>query len=186
MTEKKQALRRRMLDRLRCQPEPQRLAKSLKIARRLRRLALYRRARCLLCYVAFDGEVETRPILRKVLEDGKRLAVPVSRPRSRRIVPRQIHDPEGDLRSSGAFGIPEPALTRRRRIDPRRLDLIVVPGVAFDRRGRRLGRGGGYFDRFLAGLPASIPRVGLAFRFQVVKRIPWEGHDQPVTRLITE
>ncbi len=186
MIEKKRALRRRMLDRLRRQPEPQRLAKSLKIARRLRRLALYRQARSILCYAAFDGEVETRPILREALEDGKRVAVPVCQPHTRRMIPRQIGDPDRDLRAAGSYGIPEPAGSRHRRIDPRRLGLIVVPGVAFDRRGRRLGRGGGYFDRFLARLPASIPRVGLAFRFQVVRKIPWEGHDQPVCKVITE
>ena len=65
------------------------------------------------------------------------------------------------------------------------IDLVVVPGIAFDRLGNRLGRGGGYFDRFLAKLKKrNIPMFGLAFKFQVLKQLPVLSHDIPVTKLI--
>ncbi len=182
----KQQLRQRLLVLLRRQPGEARLAKSLIIAGRLKRLRLYRRAEVLLCYVAMDGEVETRPILAQALADGKRVAVPVTFKRSRRLVAAQIKDLDRDLKAKGPFGILQPTDVSRRRLDPKELDLVLVPGVAFDAKGRRLGRGGGYFDRFLEKLPPKVPRVGLAFHFQLVKEIPWEPHDRPVSRVITD
>jgi 5-formyltetrahydrofolate cyclo-ligase len=180
----KKILRERLLQRLRQQPESARLAKSRKIAGKLRRLAVYRKARRLLCYAAFDGEVETQPILAQALADGKRVAVPVTRASGKRIIPVEIRAPR-ELDRRGAFGIPQPSGVRR-RLSVRRLDLVIVPGVAFDRGGLRLGRGGGYFDRFLAKVPRRVPRVGLAFKFQLLKKLPGEPHDQPVSRVITD
>lgn len=180
----KQGLRQKLLRKLRQQPERDRLERSLQIGRSLRRSPLYRRAKRILCYVAFDGEVETRPILKQALKEGKRVAVPVTFKEKREMVAVEIQDLKQDLVRIGAFGISEPAFLRR--LNPKELDLIIVPGVAFDREGQRLGRGGGYFDRFLEKLPPQVPRIGLAFRFQLLKKIPWESHDQPVTRLITD
>lgn len=182
----KQDLRRKLLRRLLKQPKSERLIKSLKIERALRRLRIYRRAKVLLCYVAIRGEVETRPIIAKALADGKRVAVPVVRVQGRRLLAVEIKDLLRDLTAVGPYGIPQPAIRARRRIVPEDLDLIIVPGVAFDRAGRRLGRGKGYFDRFLESVPSAVPRMGLAFRFQLVKQIPWESHDQPVGRVLTE
>ena len=182
----KQALRQQLLHKLRRQPEHLRLSKSFKIGLALRRSALYRKAKVILCYVATDGEVETRPILTQAILDGKRVAVPVILKRNKKLMVAEIKDLGKDLTFRGPFGIPEPHRSSRRRIAPAELDLILVPGVAFDKKGRRLGRGGGYFDRFLDDLPTKVPRIGLAFRFQVVKKIPWEPHDQPVSKIITE
>jgi 5-formyltetrahydrofolate cyclo-ligase len=65
------------------------------------------------------------------------------------------------------------------------VDLVFVPGLAFDRRGHRLGYGHGYFDRFLAKLPDATPTVGLAFRFQLLDRLPVSTHDRAVSRVLT-
>ena len=140
----------------------------------------------MLCYAAIDGEVETGPILAQALADGKRVAVPVALRRGSRLVPAEIRDARRDLSSHGLFGVPQPTRMTGRRVRPEKLELILVPGVAFDRRGRRLGRGKGYFDRFLSQVPASVPRIGLAFGFQVVRAIPFEPHDQPVRTVITD
>ena len=140
----------------------------------------------MLCYAAIDGEVDTGPILSQALADGKRVAVPVALRRGSRLVPVEIRDSRKDLSSRGLFGVPQPARTAGRRVPTEKLEFILVPGVAFDRRGRRLGRGRGYFDRFLSQVPASVPRIGLAFGFQVVRAIPFEPHDQPVRTVITD
>ena len=120
----------------------------------------------------------------KILRDGKRLAVPVARPGGR-MVAAQIRNPDRDLRRSGLLGIPVPGHPLR-RISPDRLDLVVVPGLAFDPSGYRLGRGKGYFDRYLCRIPRRVPRVGLAFQFQVVPQVPVDPHDQSVNVVITE
>ena len=181
----KQQLRERFLRKLRQQSGSNRRIKSLEISRSLRRLALYRRSRMLLCYVAIDGEVETRSILAGALAEGRRIAVPVIQ-RRHRLAATEIRNMGADLRRRGPFGIPEPKAHSRRRVDPKALDLVVVPGIAFDRSGRRLGRGKGYFDRFLSKVPPGVPRVALAFGFQVLRRLPTETHDQLVSAIVTE
>lgn len=186
VTKPKHLLRQQILQQLRQIPPTARRAKSERIARKLRRLPLYRKARVILCYSAIDGEVETGPILKEAIADGKRVAVPVTLAKEKRLIAVEIKHPDRDLTSRGAFGILEPTRSASRQMDPRKLDLAIVPGVAFDARGRRLGRGGGYFDRFLARVPASAARVGLAFKFQMLRRIPWETHDQPVDKVITD
>ena len=179
MWAKKRALREKILRRLRRQPESSRQEKSLAIGFRLFRTRWYRQAQRLLCYVAIDGEVQTRPILEKALSDGKKVFVPVAADKARRhMVVARVKDLEKDLS--------HPLRLFSREIPPGALDLILLPGVAFDRKGNRLGRGGGCFDRFLSKVPARVPRVGLAFKFQVVPRLPREPHDQPVDRVITE
>lgn len=182
---KKISLRQQLLLKLRQQPKGLRLTRSRAIGKALRRLQLYQKAGLVMCYVSVDGEVETRPILEQALIDGKRVVVPVTLKSPRRLVAVEIQDLKLDLKRKGPFKIPQPVLRQRRVVSPEKLDLVIVPGIAFDRWGRRLGRGMGYFDRFLAQVPASVPRIGLAFRFQMVKEIPWESHDQPVSRVIT-
>lgn len=182
----KSVLRQQLLRRLRTQPIAKRLIKSIAIRDALRRTTFYRRAKVIMCYVAVDGEVETRPILRQILRDGKKVAVPVTLTGKKKLVAALIQDVDRDLRVKGPFGIPQPPEDGRRVIPLKKLSLILVPGVAFDKKGERLGRGGGYFDRFLSLVPPKIPRLGLAFRFQVVGKIPSEEHDQPVLKVITD
>ena len=184
---KKELLRKRILTRLREQPERLRRLKSQRIARKLHRLPEYREARAILCYADFDGEVETRLILEEALAGRKKVFVPVVTDRARRhMVVAQIKDLEADLAHKGPYGIPHPLALSSREIALKTLDLILLPGVAFVRQGKQLGRGGGYFDRFLSRVPSGVPRVGLAFRFQKVERLPREEHDQPVQRVITD
>jgi 5-formyltetrahydrofolate cyclo-ligase len=176
-----------MLYRLRRQPEPLRRVKSVRIACALRRLPEYRKARAILCYADFDGEVQTRAILEKALSEGKKVFVPVVTDRTRRHrVVAQVKDLEKDLAHRGHYGIAHPLRLFSKEIPLAKLGLVILPGVAFDVQGGRLGRGGGYFDRFLPKVPLSVPRVGLAFRFQVVAKLPREAHDQPISRVITE
>lgn len=82
-----------------------------------------------------------------------------------------------------AFGLLEPDPDRTTLVDAATIDLVIVPGLAFTRDGDRLGRGGGYYDRFLAGLPSSVVTVALAFACQMRDHLPMEAHDQRVHSL---
>ncbi len=84
----------------------------------------------------------------------------------------------------GKWGIPEPVM--KIPVPSQKIDLVLVPGIAFDRRGNRLGRGGGYFDRFLSSIPQRIRKVALAYSFQIVERVPVTPQDVPVDEVITE
>lgn len=187
MKVKKQALREKVLRRLRHQSESSRQQKSLAIGRRLFRTHSYRQAQRLLCYAAIDGEVLTRPILERALFDGKNVFVPVvTNKTQRRMGVAQIKDLEKDLAPQGYYGIPHPLRLSTRKISLKKLDLVIVPGVAFDARGHRLGRGLGYFDRFLGRLPVRVLRVGLAFECQMVEKVPACLHDEPMQAVVTE
>ncbi len=89
-----------------------------------------------------------------------------------------------------SLGIREPKSELRtdpsRQAEPDELALILLPGLGFDLSGGRLGRGGGYYDRFLSRVPANVPRVGLAFECQLLERIPMQPHDQKVDWIVTE
>ena len=90
----------------------------------------------------------------------------------------------------GQFGILAPNDSIRddpsRGVDPKRLEVVLVPGVGFDRRGNRLGQGKGFYDRFLASLSDNTLKVGLAFDCQVVDEVPCDPHDQPMDWIVTE
>ena len=85
----------------------------------------------------------------------------------------------------GAYGILEPKKESCKPLDLSALDLVLVPGIAFDKKNHRLGRGLGYYDRFLQNLPSHIPTIGLAFDFQVVPRLPHlQVHDAQLSHVI--
>jgi len=184
MVEKtKRDLRKKILDRLKNQKEDERQRRSQIIRRRLLASPEFRNAKVLMFYISKDGEVETRPIIEAALARGKVVLVPVIKVRRKKMVVSEITDPNKDL-VKGPYGIYQPK-TPTKIYHPRSINLAIVPGVAFDKDGNRLGRGMGYYDKFLVGLRKGVPRIGLAFRFQVVKRLPTLSHDQPVTKLLT-
>src|SRR3989338_3601290 len=180
----KAQLRTMLLHRLKQQREDERRRKSEAIWRKLCRLAAFRRAARVCCYVALPYEVQTWRMIEQMLSRGKRVAVPVVQRRAKRLSLSEIRDPAKEL-ARGAFGVWEPVPEARRPVRPRDLDLVLVPGLAFDRRGHRLGHGHGYFDRFLARLPKATPTVGFAFRFQLLARLPVSNRDYAVQTVLT-
>ncbi len=134
-------------------------------------------------YCALAGEVPTDRIRHAYLAAGAHLYYP--RTAGGRTLGFYPHV-EGDKWETGPYGILEPS--NPAGVEPRLSgwDVVVVPGLAFDRRGNRLGRGFGYYDRFLAGLPESVPRVGLAWESQRIPEVPVETWDVPVHALVTE
>jgi 5-formyltetrahydrofolate cyclo-ligase len=134
-------------------------------------------------YCALPGEVPTERIRHAYLAAGARLYYP--RVTERRTLAFYPHR-EGDGWEPGPYGISEPSIPAG--VEPRLSgwDIIVVPGLAFDRGGNRLGRGFGYYDRFLGGLSESVPRVGLAWASQRIPEVPVDAWDVPVHALVTE
>jgi 5-formyltetrahydrofolate cyclo-ligase len=148
---------------------------------RLEALPIFQRARCVQTYVALRHEVDTHALIRRMLREGKRVAAP-------RVVAgnelQQYFINDFSELHTGAFGILEPQPDPGRRAAAEQFDLVLVPGLAFDRAGHRLGAGKGYYDRFLSGIKA--PKIALAFTFQIVEQVPVEAHDQRVDMIVTE
>jgi len=180
----KQELRQRILDIIKTQKEEDAFRKSRVILDKFLALPVFVTAQTILFYASCKGEVDTFAIMDKAIELKKRVALPFVKKETEEIIPMLIRSTRELHR--GTYGIPEPAFAPDRGVDVRALDLIVVPGLAFDRKNNRLGRGAGYYDRFLSRLPATTPILGLAYDFQVVDAIPGLlPHDRPVTQVLT-
>lgn len=137
-------------------------------------------------YVSFRSEVETLTLIKTFLNLGKTVTVPITRVKEKRLDAIRITDPETDL-VPGYCNIPEPGeeLCLRQKADPTEIDLILLPGSVFDKRGGRFGYGGGYYDRFVSSIPRAS-RVGLAFDLQIVEKAPLQAHDELLDFIITE
>ena len=177
-------LRQEILNRLRNQKEEDRATKSELIKGRLFADPEFQCSTTVLFYASFAGEVETFTMMKQSQTLGKKIALPVIMLKTQTLIPYLANNLEEDL-ESGPYGIRQPRVSQASPLRLEDIDLAVVPGVAFDRRHHRLGRGGGYYDRLLASLPQETPSIGLAFDFQIVTDLPSQEHDIPVTRVIT-
>ncbi len=138
---------------------------------------LFEQARTVLLYYSLPDELPTPPLLEQIYP-GKRILLPVVKGENLEL--RLYCGPEAIL--SGAFQIPEPVGDPF--INYEEIDLCLIPGVAFDARGVRLGRGKGYYDRLLPRIQS--PKAGLCYACQLIKRIPAEAHDIRMDYLVTE
>ena len=184
--EAKARLRKMVLDRRNAVDPGTRAASSRVIVRDILGLAAYREARVVLAYAGFGSELETNAFLRHSLDEGKRLLLPRVDRRNRLLEVYEVGDLVGDL-EAGAWGIRETRLGRCPVADPRAVDFVLVPGVAFDARGGRLGYGVGFYDRLLAhGVPPTAWRIAGAFEVQMVEEVPMDEHDVPMDAVVTE
>lgn len=164
-------------------PETERRDSDKAICERFLSLASYRYANTLLLYAPIDGEIDVMPIARAALADGKKVAFPRCDSKDRTMVFRYISS-EDDLAPSH-FGIREPDDSAN-AYDPSsgELTVCVIPALAFDREGYRVGYGGGYYDRFLNGFNGS--KVGLIYRKFLIDKAPRGRFDTAVDAMVTE
>ena len=177
----KGSLRKHYLKLLKEQNKEECLRKSRLIAEQFWELPAIQKARSILFYASMPGEVDTWAMIEKAIFSGKRVALPIVEQNQGELIPTLISSME-DVHT-GTYGIVEP-------IDPdnalalKDLDAVIVPGLAFDRLHNRLGRGAGYYDRFLSTLPKAVTTVGLAFDFQLTDCLPTEAHDMRLQQII--
>ena len=153
---------------------------SKRIVENLQTLEAFQSARTVALYMAMSGEVDLDAPILKCRELGKRSCIPAFNTETKVYEMAEI-TPETEF-ITGHYGIMEPLSPALFPME--QVDLAIVPGVAFDRTGNRLGRGGGYYDRLLDGFSGTTAAV--AFDFQIVPSIPVEPHDKPVDTLVTE
>ena len=137
-----------------------------------------------LSYAGFGSEIDTLPFNLALLDRGLTLVLPRVERAAGGLVLYRVCDLAIDL-IPGVWGIPEPDPRRCTVVSPVDIDWMLLPGLAFDRRGGRLGYGGGYYDRLLPRLPRS-KRIAAAFECQIVDAVPRGPHDVLMDRLITE
>ncbi|WP_426437164.1 5-formyltetrahydrofolate cyclo-ligase [Bradyrhizobium genosp. P] len=150
--------------------------------------AEYLVARFVMAYCGFGSEIETQPLLHKVLRDKQELVLPKINRTTNEIDLFLVKDIPTEL-VPGVWGIMEPNPNLCARFSPKDLDLIVAPGVAFDKFGGRVGYGRGYYDKLLRACHAACKRpfiVAAAFELQIVDAVPMEDHDVAIDAIATE
>lgn len=180
----KKELRERILVLLRRQKEAEWRLKSFAILSKLFMVKQIQEAQTILFYASYDGEVDTTDMIKRARQLGKTILLPQVNAREKRIIPTlwEISTPL----VQGPFGIQQPADGATAYNDLWQINAVIVPGVAFDNNRHRLGRGGGFYDRFLERLPRDIPTIGLAFDFQIVDAIPEiQPHDKAIGQIIS-
>ncbi len=173
----KKTLRNAIRAKKRAMTEAEITAASEKLGELFAATESYQKAKTIYGYLPYNQEVRTVPILERALKDGKQVAVPKVYGDEMRF----IFLTDMDQVAAGYAGIPEPLADGPVAKDP--TALVMMPGLAFDEKGRRIGYGGGFYDRFLAAEP-SHPTIALCYAFQVLPEIPAEEFDIPVDQVL--
>ncbi|MFH1552693.1 MAG: 5-formyltetrahydrofolate cyclo-ligase [Candidatus Omnitrophota bacterium] len=182
---RKEEIRKETIRRLRDQEPSLREERSRKIQEELLSSEEFRDSKTVMTYVSLPTEVATDYFNKEALKQGKRVAVPYVDTNNQTIIASELTAIE--CLEKGPFGIHHPKDGLAKKIPLKEIDLIVIPAIAYDKKNMRLGRGKGYYDRFLTSEElSSSTTIGLAFRFQVVETLPACSHDRPVSRVITD
>lgn len=163
------------------------MKKSLAITKQILALDKFNTSHVVMCYMNFKNEVMTEKLIATSIKEGKRVLIPKVEAFSKglRVMSAvEIHNPLEDL-EIGTYGILEPK-EHCKAISPEEIDLVVVPGAAFDHHKNRIGYGGGYYDRFLQRIREDCLKIGIAFDNQIYNELPVEEHDVTLDMILTE
>ncbi|MFZ5503700.1 MAG: 5-formyltetrahydrofolate cyclo-ligase [Pseudomonadota bacterium] len=182
----KKQIRQRVIAQRERLPLDLRAAHSASITEHLLQLPEYQRAGGVLGYMSFGAEFDSLAWVQRVLADGKRLLLPKVNRATAELDLYWVDDLAGQL-AEGLWGIREPVAARCERLDRlNEVEFALLPGVAFTRRGERLGYGGGFYDKLLARFPHQPTLLAGAFALQLVDSLPQEATDRRVSWLVTE
>ena len=173
----KKALRKEISAKKRAMTEEQIVSASQKLGELFLASDVYKQAKTIYGYLPYNQEVRTVPMLRQALSDGKRVAVPKCYGDEMRF----IYLDDLSKVEKGYCGIPEPMADEPVADDP--TALVLMPGLAFDPQGHRMGYGGGFYDKFLAGEPGH-PTIALCYSFQMFPHLETDSFDIPVDRVL--
>lgn len=156
------------------------------IINKLKKIPVYNMSKTIMVYLSFGNEVDSREIIKDCLENDKRVVLPFCDNTDMSMTPTEIKSLDMDL-VEDSIGYVQPSKESLDPVDLSEIDLIIVPGLSFDRKGYRIGFGAGYYDRFLGRVNFEIPTIGLAYDFQIIDSlINMEDYDIPVDYVMTE
>ena len=183
----KETVRKKMKIKIKIQKVSERRQRSRVVHKKLFINESFLKSKCVMLYCSKGtGEVETGPIIKQALKMGKKVVLPVTLVGDRDIKPVYLRDIKKF--GKGPYGIYEPrGPLNRTPAELKNIDLVIVPGIAFDRKNNRVGRGKGYYDNFLRRLPKKgKSKIGLGFRFQLLDKVPSTKRDIPLTSVLTD
>ena len=182
---KKSELRQRLIERLLFLTTEEVKRRSKNVEDKLSSLPIYKEAKVIMVYYPLKGEVDILGEIRKVMV-SKRFCFPVMDLKAKSLTAFEVKDLDNDF-FSGPFGVMEPDKKKTKEVAVKEIDVVIVPGLAFDHNKNRLGRGVGFYDRFLKGLEPSTKKIGIAFDFQLLESLPVNlSFDQKVDIIVSE
>ncbi|PRX24220.1 5-formyltetrahydrofolate cyclo-ligase [Orenia metallireducens] len=184
MIEAKKEQRQEMLSLRRKLSQKDIIAKSNEIKSKLFDSAKFKAAQSIIFFVSFKNEVRTEAMIKEALDLGKRVIVPITNIKENKLELSELKDYDQEL-TEGTYGILEPKQEYRRPVNFSNADLVICPGLAFDRKGNRLGYGGGYYDRLLTQ-DLTINRVAICFDFQIINKVVVDEYDIKMNKIISE
>jgi 5-formyltetrahydrofolate cyclo-ligase len=186
MIHKKKKELRKKVQELRDSIDPEeRSLLSARVAENLWSVPEFTAAESILFFISFRSEVDTIPMIRRALGENRIVCVPCTDSGNKAMVASRILDLDEDL-ELGNYDILEPKGTCLRPLPARDIDVILMPGVAFDLTGGRLGYGGGYYDRFLEKCGPRCMLIAVAFEVQIIEHVPCADHDAHIHKVVTE
>ena len=165
-------------------PETIKKEKDTAIRQGILHLSEFTNAKTILFYASFRSEVDTSEMIKITLGQGKRVILPKVDKENKKLKLYEIKD-MNEL-AKGYMGILEPSVSEERLTGLDDIDLVIIPGAAFDVSGNRLGYGAGFYDRLLAGIKKKIPVIAPAYEEQIIEKIPSEPHDVKVKKIVTD
>ena len=179
--ESKKILRQKFLAKRASVPIAERDRISRELIEKFLATEIYQSAKILMAYASMPDELQLNELFAACLSDKKVLAIPLIIGTGEM---RAVEVPDFDSLEIGAFNIPTVKKERRNFIEPAQIDCVIVPGVAFDKTGGRLGLGGGYYDKFLPRA-VNAKKIAFAYDFQVVESLPTEAHDAKIDMILS-
>lgn len=145
----------------------------------------YQKSKFIFTFISFKDEVDTHQLIKESIGRKKRIGVPITIAKPRQMFVSELMDFDKEL-EIGYYNILTPKEEFVRIVSPEIIDLILVPGVAFDKRGYRVGYGGGYYDRFFSSLDENVIKIALCYDMQIMDEVPTDSFDVPVDYIATE
>lgn len=159
---------------------------SAKINSTIMRLPQYKEAKTIMLYLNFNNEINSKELIEDSFSKGRKVVIPYCKKEGLEIIPTELKDVSKELERT-KFGYLETKKEYLKPVDINEIDLILIPGIAFDKSCHRLGFGAGYYDRFLSRIRADVDTIGLAYDFQIVDIVPELEHtDIPLDFVVTE
>lgn len=181
---KKKNIRKKMLKTRQQMNKSKRIEKSREICQRVEKFISEKKLSSVMVFVSMKNEVNTYPLIDRLIEQDKTVLAPVMNDVTKELLPYRLTDSKTEL-VQNEYAIYEPNPEFCKLFPAEEIELVLVPGLAFDRNGYRIGYGGGYYDRFLKYCPDAV-WLGLAYENQLVDSIPHEKWDVPVKMIATE
>lgn len=179
----KKSLRARMKEHLAGLEAQELRDRSHAAARRLCEMEAFQQASAVMIFLPLPQEIDATPIALRAWQNGKTVAVPLVNFEQRHMIPVEIHSLSEPM-DTDSYGLRTPS--NAPPVPVEWIDLVVVPGLAFDETGNRVGRGGGFYDRFLAQAEFRGTTCGYGLDEQVVSTVPTHGRDVPLNLLVTD